>query len=84
MDYLSDLDEDFVARVSTLRYAPDGALVLGLLQPEVDFILPPRTPIDRLREGRAALQHAIDFDPGHPPDVVDLRFAGQVVVRRAK
>lgn len=84
LEHLMILDEDFVARISTIRYAADGALVLGLLQPEVDFILPPRTHLDRLRDGQAALQHAIDLDPGDPPAVVDLRFAGQVVVRRAK
>lgn len=84
LNYLTGLDEEFVQRVSTLRYAPDGTVVVGLLQPEVDFVLPSRIPIDRLREGWAALQHAIDFDPGHAPEVVDLRFAGQVVVRRTK
>jgi hypothetical protein len=84
LEYLTGLDEDFVARISTIRRSPDGALVLGLLQPEVDFVMPPRTPIDRLRDGQAALRHAIDLDPGDPPAVVDLRFAGQVVVRRAK
>jgi cell division septal protein FtsQ len=84
LEYLTGIDEDFVTRISTVRYAADGALKMELLQPEVDFLMPSRTPIDRLREGRAALQHAIAFDPGHPPSVVDLRFAGQVVVRRAK
>jgi hypothetical protein len=84
LDYLAGLDEDFVTRVSTIRRAGDGSLVLGLIRPEVDFVLRPRTPLDRLRDGQAALQHAIDLDPGHPPAFVDLRFADQVVVRRAK
>jgi hypothetical protein len=50
--------------------------------PEVEFLLPPQASPARLREGIGALQDAASRTGQGMPDVIDLRFADQVVVRR--
>ena len=82
MGHLETLDAELARRVSTIRRASDGSIVLRLVAPATELVLPSRVALDRLREGQAALSHAISLDPGRVPSVVDLRFAGQVVVRR--
>jgi hypothetical protein len=62
----------------------DGAVAVRLVAPDVELLLPPRVPLGRLREAEAALTHALSVAPGRMPAVVDLRFADQVVVRRAR
>jgi cell division septal protein FtsQ len=82
MGHLEALDAEFARRISTIRRAADGAVVLRLVAPETEVVLPSRVPLGRLREAQTALTHAISVDPGRVPSVVDLRFADQVVVRR--
>ena len=84
IERLEEMDEEFVHRISTIGRASDGSLEIQLVTPEVAILLPEGTPIGRLQEGEAALTHAIAQDPGHVPAVVDLRYAGQVVIRRAR
>jgi len=80
--WLMSFDEEFVRRVSTFERTTGGALVARLVAPDIDFVLPSRTPVSRLRDGEAALSDAISRDPSRVPTAVDLRFADQVVVRR--
>jgi len=82
MAHLESLDPEFARRISTIRRARDGAVVIRLVAPDTEFVLPAGVPGARLRDGQSALTHAISVDPGNVPSVVDLRFAGQVVVRR--
>jgi hypothetical protein len=84
VDHLTEVNGEFMQRVSTVTWLSDRALVAHLISPDVDFILPVHIPGDRLREGEAALSHALASDPGDVPQVVDLRFAEQVVVRRRR
>lgn len=84
IDGLRRIDEEFVRRVSTVRRRDDGALSVRLVSPDVDLVMPPGTGPHRLREAEAALTDAISRDPGRIPEVVDLRFESQVVVRRGR
>ncbi len=82
LDRLQRVDEALVRRISSLGLREDGALTLRLVSPDVDLVVPPRVTARRLREAEAALTDAISRTPGQIPEVVDLRFADQVVVRR--
>lgn len=82
IEYLGRIDEDLVRRISTLHLRDDGALSLRLISPDVSLLMPPRPSVDRLREAEAALSDAISRTPGRIPEVVDLRFQDQIVVRR--
>lgn len=84
IERLRRADEEFVRRISTLRRREDGSLSLRLISPDVTLVLPPRPTLGRLREAEAALTDAISRTPGRIPEVVDLRFADQVVVRRTR
>lgn len=79
---LRKLDEELVRRISSLRLLDDGSLALRLVSPDVSLVLRPGTSLGRLREAEAALTDAISRTPGDIPEVVDLRYADQVVVRR--
>ena len=80
--HLEATDSDLARRISSVRRARDGSVVVRLVTPEVEIVLPPGTALGRLRDAQRALAHAISVDPGRVPSVVDLRFAGQAVVRR--
>jgi cell division protein FtsQ len=84
VEHLWQTDVDFYQRISTIRRAADGSVVTRLMSPDVELVLPGQISLGRLREALAALDHAIAADPAHLPTVVDLRFAGQVVVRRER
>lgn len=75
-------DEELVRRISSLSREEDGSLSLRLVSPDVSLRMRPGTGLARLREAEAALTDAISRTPGDLPEVVDLRFAGQIVVRR--
>ncbi|NNF14054.1 MAG: FtsQ-type POTRA domain-containing protein [Gemmatimonadetes bacterium] len=82
IEHLRRADEELVRRISTLTLQDDGSLSLRLISPDVSLLVRPGTSLGRLREAEAALTDAIRRTPGDIPDVVDLRFADQVVVRR--
>lgn len=82
IEHLRRADEALVQRISTLKLEDDGSLSLRLISPDVSLLVRPGTSLGRLREAEAALTDAIARTPGDIPDVVDLRFADQVVVRR--
>lgn len=84
VEHLTAAHDDFMRRVSTVEWMSEGVLVAHLISPNVSFILPSRIPGDRIREGEAALSHAMAREPGRVPEVIDLRFAEQVVVRRRR
>jgi len=84
LERLTLADEDFVNNVSTIERMQDGALRVRLLEPGVDIFLPPGTPVGRLNEAQAALRHAMSQNLGRVPEVIDLRYAGQVVVRGSR
>jgi len=76
-------DTAFMQMVSSVRWGDDETLVARWTEPSVDFLLPRRASPARLREGLGALANAISRTPANPPHAIDLRFADQVVVRRA-
>mgnify|MGYP002623846554 CR=1 FL=1 len=82
IEHLRRADEELVRRISTLSRESDGSLTLRLISPDVALLLRPGTSLVRLKEAEAALTDAISRTPGDIPDVVDLRFAYQIVVRR--
>lgn len=82
IEHLRRADEELVRRISTLSREDDGSLSLRLISPDVSLLVRPGTSLGRLKEAEAALTDAISRTPGDLPDVVDLRFADQVVVRR--
>lgn len=82
IEHLRLADEEFVRHISSLSREDDGSLSLRLVSPDVSLLVRPGTTLARLREAEAALADAISRTPGDIPEVVDLRFAGQVVVRR--
>ncbi len=79
---LMDGDTAFLQMVSEVAWADDRTLVARWSDPAVDFLLQPGTSSHRIREGILSLDHAVAQDPRNHPDVVDLRFADQVVIRR--
>jgi hypothetical protein len=78
-----EADTAFHQMLSVVSETPDHTVRARWSNPPVEFLLRPDTPPRRLREGLAALADALGRDPGHPPDVIDLRYADQVVVRRS-
>jgi cell division septal protein FtsQ len=84
IEHLELTDSDFARRISSIRAAPGGAVAARLVSPDVEIVLPSKPSLGRLREAQQALSHAISVDPGRLPTVVDLRYAGQVVVRRER
>lgn len=84
IEHLMNTDIGFAQMVSSIRRDRDGNLVARWTEPPVEFLLPSRPSPARLREGLGALSNAISRTPDTVPDVIDLRFADQVVVRRAR
>ena len=74
-------DTAFLQLVSSVRWGEHGALIARWTRPPLEFLMPPGTPPSRVREGLAALSHAMATAPGRVPEAIDLRFADQVVVR---
>jgi hypothetical protein len=82
--HLLDSDAAFVQRVSSVRWGEHGEIVARWTEPKVEFLLPRSVSTGTLRQGTAALDDELSRMPGDPPDVIDLRFADQVVVRRTR
>lgn len=81
---LMGADTVFAQRVSEVGWASDGAVTMTWTEPRVTFVLHVGTPSSRLLEGQAALADAAARAHGVVPNVVDLRFADQVVIRRTR
>ena len=79
---LMRVDPAFLQIVSEVRWGERRSIVARGAEPDVEFLLPFGASADRLREGMSALAHAVSNTPGDIPEVIDLRFADQVVVRR--
>lgn len=76
-------DTAFLQRVSSVAWTDRGSIAVSWTDPPVEFLMPPHAPTARLREGLGALADAASKTPDRLPTTVDLRFADQVVVRRA-
>lgn len=83
VDDLMASDTTFLQLVSSVTWTGRGALAARWTEPPVTFLLPPHASPARLREALAALADAIAKTPDRVPEAIDLRFADQVVVRRA-
>jgi hypothetical protein len=82
-DRLQRVDPEFTARISELVRDEKGDWVAHWGEPAVSFRFRPSVTARRLREGVLVLADATAERDGSPPLAVDLRFAEQVVVRRA-
>ena len=81
---LMSFDTAFLQMVSEVRWGERRSIVARGIDPEVEFLLLFGASPDRLREGLNALAHAVSDAPGELPEVIDLRFADQIVVRRTR
>ncbi len=81
---LVEADTSFHQMLSVVSETSDHTVRALWSNPPVEFLLRPDTPPRRLREGIAVLEDALGRDPQHPPEVIDLRYADQVVVRRSR
>lgn len=84
LEALMRADEAFVAGISTLERLEDGAVRITLVAGGIEYRIPEDTSVGRLRDAEAAVEHARSQDLGRGPVVVDLRFADQIVVQRAR
>ena len=84
VDHLVSADTAFLQMVSSVRWGERGTLIAHWTEPRVEFLLPRRASPTRLHEGLVALSNAMSRTPGEVPEAIDLRFADQVVVRRAR
>ncbi|MEM7417068.1 MAG: FtsQ-type POTRA domain-containing protein [Gemmatimonadota bacterium] len=82
LEHLTRVDEEFAGEISTVERLPDGALRIGLLDPNIEYWTPRGVNAERLRDAGAAVRHTRAQDPGMGPVVVDLRYADRIVVRR--
>ena len=82
VEHLMAADTAFLQLVSSVAWDGHGAVVARWTEPPVSFLLPPRAPPARLREGLGALADAVAKAGEVAPTAIDLRFADQVVVRR--
>lgn len=78
---LERLDPLLHASLSDAGVGAWGEVVLRLAEPAVIMRYPPPLTPARLREGLLVLADALERHPDRMPEVVDLRFADQVVVR---
>jgi hypothetical protein len=81
VEHLMASDTSFLQLVSSVTWSGPGAVAVRWAEPDVEFLLPPHASPARLREGIGALADAATRTEG-AADVIDLRFADQVVVRR--
>ncbi|MBM4185261.1 MAG: FtsQ-type POTRA domain-containing protein [Gemmatimonadetes bacterium] len=82
VEHLMASDTSFLQLVSSVAWSGQGAVAVRWAEPEVEFLLPVQASPARLREGLGALADAASRTREGMPDVIDLRFADQVVVRR--
>jgi POTRA domain, FtsQ-type len=75
-------DTAFLQMVSEVSWREDRTIVARWTEPSVDFLMRPGVPAARLNAGLTVLADAASRSPHGVPDVIDLRFADQVVVRR--
>ena len=78
---IGELEPGFLARVSEVMPIDGSSFRARISEPPVTFLVPRGPTSTRVREGLAALTHAIAR--GAAPASVDLRFAGVVVVRHS-
>jgi hypothetical protein len=83
VEHLMAADTSFLQLVSSVSWTPGGAVAVRWTEPDVEFLLPSRPSPARLREGLSALADAAAKERAGMPSAIDLRFADQVVVRRA-
>jgi cell division protein FtsQ len=80
--HLARMDPALIARVSEVRRAGSGDVLLVLGQPAAELLLPPAVDAERLRQLRAVIE---DLEQraatSQRPIRVDVRFEDQVVVR---
>lgn len=81
---LVEADTAFHQMLSVVSETSDQTVRARWSNPPVEFLLRLDTPPRKLREGLVVLADALGRDPGHPPSVIDLRYADQVVVRRSR
>ncbi len=79
---LMSVDTAFLQMVSEVRWGERRSIVARWIEPDVEFLLPLGVSQDRLHEALNALAHAASNTSGDVPELIDLRFADQVVVRR--
>ncbi len=79
---LMSVDTAFLQMVSEVRWGERRSIVARWIEPDVEFLLPLGVSQDRLRKALNALAHAVSNTSGEVPELIDLRFADQVVVRR--
>ena len=79
---LTSVDAVFLQMVSEVGWGERRSIVARWIEPDVEFLLPLGVSQDRLREALNALAHAASNTSGEVPQLIDLRFADQVVVRR--
>ena len=84
VEHLMAADTAFLQLVSSVAWNGRGTLAVRWTEPAVEFLLPSQASPARLREGLGALADAASRKREGMPDVIDLRFADQVVVRRAR
>ena len=84
VEHLMAADTSFLQLVSSVAWSGRGAVAVRWTEPAVEFLLPSHASPARLREGLGALADAASREREGMPDVIDLRFADQVVVRRAQ
>ncbi len=84
VEHLMASDTAFLQLVSSVAWSGPGAVAVRWTDPEVEFLLPIHASPARLREGLGALEDAATRTRDGMPDVIDLRFADQVVVRRTQ
>jgi hypothetical protein len=83
VEHLMAADTSFLQLVSSVSWTTGGAVSVHWSEPNVEFLLPSHASPARLREGLIALADAASKERAAMPTAIDLRFADQVVVRRA-
>jgi POTRA domain, FtsQ-type len=80
-EHLQKIDPAFMIRVSELALDSDGGMIARMSEPQLDFRF--RAPLspERLHQGLEAMADAIAREGVTAPQLIDLRFADQVVVR---
>lgn len=84
VEHLMGADTSFLQLVSSVAWNGRGSVAVRWSEPAVEFLLPSQASPARLREGLGALADAASREQEGMPDVIDLRFADQVVVRRTQ